>query len=197
MSNTPSAIEVAPGICFGGGNSLEEDNALETEVNWQELYSQEIRYLRFCYYDGLTWWDDWHVSGENPLPQLVLATIGFEAHPPCGEEFGQDEDNVEFCECLNRDPPDHHRLRRLVSKVFTPRMVEELRPRVQALVDEALDGAPAGEPFDVIERLAFPLPFVRANKVWPSVGRIDNPYGDRNLFCVCPPLDAYAEKAGV
>jgi len=44
---------------------------------------------------------------------------------------------------------------------------------------------------------AFPLPFVRANKVWPSVGRIDNPYGDRNLFCVCPPLDAYAEKAGV
>ncbi len=44
---------------------------------------------------------------------------------------------------------------------------------------------------------AFPLPFVRAAKVWPAVGRIDNPYGDRNLFCVCPPIDAYAEKAGV
>lgn len=91
---------------FGGGESEEKDNKLETEVNWQELYSQEIRYLRFCYYDGLTWWDDWHVTGENPLPQLILATIGFEAHPPCGEEFGDDEDNVEFCECLNRDPPD-------------------------------------------------------------------------------------------
>jgi glycine dehydrogenase len=41
---------------------------------------------------------------------------------------------------------------------------------------------------------AYPLPFVRANKAWPSVGRIDNPYGDRNLFCVCPPLETYAEK---
>ena len=43
------------------------------------------------------------------------------------------------------------------------------------------------------EAAAFPLPFVRARKVWPSVGRIDNPYGDRNLFCICPPVDAYAE----
>jgi prepilin-type N-terminal cleavage/methylation domain-containing protein len=93
------------------GDSAEEDNTLETEVNWQELYSQEIRYLRLCYYDGMSWWDDWHVSGENPLPQLILATIGFEAHPPCGEELGQDEDNVEFCECLNREPPDCRPLR--------------------------------------------------------------------------------------
>jgi glycine dehydrogenase len=44
---------------------------------------------------------------------------------------------------------------------------------------------------------AYPLPFVRANKFWPSVARIDNPYGDRNLFCVCPPVESYAEKAGV
>jgi glycine dehydrogenase len=39
------------------------------------------------------------------------------------------------------------------------------------------------------ETAAFPLPFVTANKFWPSVGRIDNPYGDRNLFCSCPPVD--------
>ncbi len=43
------------------------------------------------------------------------------------------------------------------------------------------------------EQAAFPLPFVRARKFWPSVGRIDNPYGDRNLMCTCPPLAAYAE----
>jgi glycine dehydrogenase len=42
------------------------------------------------------------------------------------------------------------------------------------------------------EQAAFPLPFVRANKLWPSVGRIDNPYGDRNLMCSCPPIAAYA-----
>ena len=41
------------------------------------------------------------------------------------------------------------------------------------------------------EQAAFPLPFVRANKFWPSVGRIDNPYGDRNLMCACPPVAAY------
>jgi glycine dehydrogenase len=40
---------------------------------------------------------------------------------------------------------------------------------------------------------AYPLPFVRANKTWPAVGRIDNPYGDRNLFCVCPPVEEFAE----
>jgi len=38
------------------------------------------------------------------------------------------------------------------------------------------------------EQAVFPLPFVRERKFWPSVGRIDNPYGDRNLFCSCPPL---------
>ncbi len=41
------------------------------------------------------------------------------------------------------------------------------------------------------ERAAFPLPFVRAKKFWPSVGRIDNPYGDRNLMCSCPPIEAF------
>jgi glycine dehydrogenase len=41
------------------------------------------------------------------------------------------------------------------------------------------------------EEAAFPLPFVKAKKVWPAVGRIDNPFGDRNLFCSCPPLDTF------
>jgi glycine dehydrogenase len=41
---------------------------------------------------------------------------------------------------------------------------------------------------------AYPLPFVQAKKFWPTVGRIDNPYGDRNLMCSCPPIEAFAEK---
>jgi glycine dehydrogenase len=44
------------------------------------------------------------------------------------------------------------------------------------------------------EQAAYPLPFVRANKFWPPVARIDNPYGDRNLICACPPIEAYAEQ---
>ena len=42
------------------------------------------------------------------------------------------------------------------------------------------------------EHAAYPLPWVKANKFWPSVGRIDNPYGDRNLICICPPMETYA-----
>ena len=44
------------------------------------------------------------------------------------------------------------------------------------------------------EKAAFPLPWVRSHKFWPPVGRIDNPYGDRNLMCVCPPVEEYADR---
>jgi cytochrome P450 len=60
---------------------------------------------------------------------------------------------------LDLDPPDHTRLRRLVQQAFTPRTVEALTPIVERLVDEALDRiADAGE-VDLIDALAFPLPF--------------------------------------
>jgi glycine dehydrogenase len=47
------------------------------------------------------------------------------------------------------------------------------------------------------EQAAFPMPFVRASKFWPAVARIDNPYGDRNLVCACPPIDSYADEPDV
>ena len=43
------------------------------------------------------------------------------------------------------------------------------------------------------ERAAYPSRAVREHKVWPTVGRIDSAFGDRNLVCVCPPMEAYAE----
>ncbi len=42
------------------------------------------------------------------------------------------------------------------------------------------------------ETAAFPAAWVRDNKFWPAVARIDNTYGDRNLVCACPPLESYA-----
>ncbi len=45
------------------------------------------------------------------------------------------------------------------------------------------------------ERAAFPLPWVRQRKFWPTVGRIESAYGDRNLVCSCPPISEYAESA--
>jgi cytochrome P450 len=59
---------------------------------------------------------------------------------------------------LNRDAGDHRRLRRLVSKAFTPRMIEGLRPRIQEIADELIDRvAPAGE-MELVSAFAFPLP---------------------------------------
>ena len=41
------------------------------------------------------------------------------------------------------------------------------------------------------EQAAFPVPSLKKNKFWPSVGRINNTYGDRNIFCTCPPMEEY------
>ena len=70
-----------------------------------------------------------------------------------------DVEELERTSILGIDPPDHTRLRRLVSKAFTPRTIEALRPRIQELVDEALDRIQAQGQADVISELAFTLPF--------------------------------------
>lgn len=44
------------------------------------------------------------------------------------------------------------------------------------------------------EKAAYPLHWVRENKFWPSVGKIDNAYGDRNLICACPPVESYVKE---
>ena len=45
------------------------------------------------------------------------------------------------------------------------------------------------------EQAAFPLQYLKANKYWSPVSRVDNVYGDRNLVCSCPSLDSYREEA--
>lgn len=59
---------------------------------------------------------------------------------------------------LNIDPPDHTRLRRLVSKAFTPRRVAEFAPRVQELADGLIDRFADTGSADLIHDFAFPLP---------------------------------------
>ena len=41
------------------------------------------------------------------------------------------------------------------------------------------------------EQAAYPAPWLRRHKFWPSVSRVDNPYGDRNLVCTCPPMSEF------
>ena len=64
--------------------------------------------------------------------------------------------------CSSVDPPDHTRLRRLVAAAFSVRRIEALRPHVQAIVDDLLDGVAAHgpeSPVDLVAAFAFPLPF--------------------------------------
>ena len=78
---------------------------------------------------------------------------------------------------LQQDPPNHARLRRLVSRGFTPPAMERLRPHVQALVDDLLDRAANGVAhFDVIDDLARPLP---STVICQMLGV---PLSDRELF---------------
>ena len=86
-------------------------------------------------------------------------------------QFGEHNERVELFEAvmgddlepdtsmLNTDPPDHTRLRRLVSKAFTPATIEQLRPRVQDLVTRSLDRLAAAGGGDLVGELAFTLPF--------------------------------------
>ena len=85
---------------------------------------------------------------DSPLVQLREATYGENAAQP-----------VDGLSMLDRDPPDHTRLRRLVAKAFTPRAIQALRPRITELVDRMLDTAAGQRRVDLVDALAFPLPF--------------------------------------
>ena len=83
---------------------------------------------------------------KEPLAALVAARFGVAVPPGVGLTM------------LDRDPPDHTRLRSLVSKAFTPRVVESLRPRIQQIVDRLISRAEAAGSMDLIEEFAYPIP---------------------------------------
>jgi cytochrome P450 len=94
------------------------------------------------------------------------------------------------------DPPDHTRLRSLVSQAFTPRMVESLRPRIQSLVDELLDAVVETGEMDVLADLAYPLPTVVICEL------LGVPPEDRDKFKTWSAdasrlLDGYLDKAAM
>jgi len=97
----------------------------------------------------------------------VLGDARFSVDRPQAEVFQRLQPfrglSPEFTQAIQRtllmtDPPAHTRLRRLVNKAFTPRVVEGLRGRIQALVDELLDVVAARRQMELIADLAYPLP---------------------------------------
>jgi cytochrome P450 len=98
-------------------------------------------------------------SDDANTDQALLSTSVFDRDPHASpiDDFlaAAERDNRPF---LFRDPPDHTRLRGLVSKAFTPRMVEGLRARTQEIVDELLAYALEAGSVDIVADLAYPLP---------------------------------------
>ena len=72
---------------------------------------------------------------------------------------GTDEEASAAKSILNLDPPDHTRLRRLVTQAFTPRAIERLRVTTETMVDDILDTAAERGSMELIDELAFPVPF--------------------------------------
>ena len=101
---------------------------------------------------------------KEPLVSMVAARFGVTVPPGVGLSM------------LDRDPPDHTRLRSLVSKAFTPRVVEGLRPRLQKIVDDLITRAEAVGRMDLIEEFAYPIP---VNVICEMLGV---PIGDHERF---------------
>jgi cytochrome P450 len=93
------------------------------------------------------------------------------------------------------DPPDHTRLRRLVSKAFVPKVVKALEPDITALVDSLLDAAEAAGRFDVIAGLAYPLPVAVICRLL-GVPLEDEPEFSRASALLAQGLDPFATFTG-
>ena len=106
----------------------------------------------------------WLVTRYDDVTALLRAKLSVESRNLAGgliaDQFQQLEaGSARALSMLDRDPPDHTRLRALVTKVFTPKAIAALEPMVSELVDRSLDRIADGGRVDLIDELAFPLPF--------------------------------------
>ncbi len=131
--------------------------------------------------DPYSWYD--RLRSEEPVHRiddhhLVLTRYDDVSRTLRGAEFGRDieahstapltdpvmqrrreRQETRSKSILNLDPPDHTRLRRLVTQAFTPRSIEALRSLTEQMVDEVLDRAMQRGSMEVIDEMAFPIPF--------------------------------------
>ena len=118
---------------------------------------------------------DWRIFRHADVVRLLRDTkVGVRTTD--GKLPGADETVLPRRFMLQQDPPNHTRLRRLVSRAFTPPAIERLRPHVQQLVDDLLDKVQGGGRMDLIADLARPVP---STVICQLLGV---PLADRELF---------------
>ncbi|MEX0782111.1 MAG: cytochrome P450 [Dehalococcoidia bacterium] len=96
----------------------------------------------------------WLAFGYNDCVEILKSHNSFSSHWP------QPEVEEGGGSMLNSDPPDHTRLRGLVSQAFTPRMVEQLEPRIRQITNELLDAIAGQREADIVDALTYPLPVI-------------------------------------
>ncbi|GAA1677401.1 cytochrome P450 [Fodinicola feengrottensis] len=109
----------------------------------------------------------WLLLRHADVTELLRAKLSVEEHNVTVGQirelreaaYGDGAPRSDGLSMLDRDPPDHDRLRKLVTKAFTMRTIEKLEPRVVELVDQALDRMADAGRFNLVQELAFPLPF--------------------------------------
>ncbi|WP_405169817.1 cytochrome P450 [Paenibacillus sp. FSL H8-0280] len=90
--------------------------------------------------------------------------------------YGADNQSIFSNNMLFSDPPDHKRLRGLVQKAFTPKLVADMRSHIQDIADELLDNLPSQEKMNLIDDFAFPLPIIVISEI------LGVPAQDRDQF---------------
>ncbi|MEC0125463.1 cytochrome P450 family protein [Paenibacillus pabuli] len=81
------------------------------------------------------------------------------------KRYGSDQQSIFVHHMLFADPPDHRRLRGLVQKAFTPRLIEGMRSHIQDIADDLLDNLHSEEKMNLIDEFAFPLPIIVISEI--------------------------------
>lgn len=146
---------------------------LEIDLSSIDLQAPEVRANPHPYYAAMreqdpffpsTFEDDAYLLTRFADCEAVLRDPRWSSDPTHREITGTDLDvrtAMSFGDAhvlLFTDPPDHTRIRKLMSRAFTPRTVEALRPRVQAIVDELLDGVAERGRVEVVNEIGYVVP---------------------------------------
>src|SRR5215469_10532460 len=127
----------------------------QAPVHWDAAVAMDGGWVLTRHADVMAALRDPHVSAERLEPPQGTEWLPEEYRQAAQQVFRAMPHQLLFL-----DPPDHTRLRGLVSTAFTPRVVEALRPRIVKLANELLDPVQEAGQMDVIASLAYPLPAI-------------------------------------
>jgi cytochrome P450 len=118
----------------------------------------------------------WHVFRYADAERILAEPATFSSDFSSLSKPQKDVDLFRRGNVLRKDPPQHRKMRTLVSKAFTPRTVAEMAPRIAAITNELLDAMAGAEEIELISDLAYPLPVIVITEL------LGIPWEDRQQF---------------